>query len=402
MHLWEKNMIEITGKYNNARVWTDVIEPSAYAQILNLLNQEWISGSNIAICPDVHSGKGSVVGLTMTLTDKVCANLVGVDGGCAISWGKMPSSDIDFEILDKVIRQYVPSGMNVHNRLPCEIEDQSRVLVGKLLCKDKLKNVDRLNLSIGTLGGGNHFIESAKCEQENLYLLIHSGSRNLGKQVAEYYQSIAVKQCAVDLKPIIEQLKREGRHSEIPEAIKGLKRIPNDLCYLSGAAMEDYLHDMRICQMWAKLNRRTMHNTIMHYMGFEDWTPPTESVHNYIDVDNMILRKGATSAQEGERFIVPINMKDGSLICIGRGNPEWNYSGPHGAGRIMSRGEAKRSLDLSDFQEEMKDIYTTSVSENTLDEAPGAYKPMEDIIKNIEPTAEVIDRLVPVYNFKAN
>lgn len=405
-------MKTITGKYSSAIVYTDVIEDTAEEQIKLLCDQPFAQGSRIRIMPDVHAGKGCVIGFTADLGDMVIPNIVGVDIGCGMYTVELGKIDIDYEKLDGAIRKNVPSGRNVHEgrivRFP-ELLD--------LKCYRNLKDARRLERSIGTLGGGNHFIEADRDNDGNKYLVIHTGSRNLGTQVAEYYQSLAYElMCGKDKlfeqqNEIIERYKAEGRRSEIQSAIKALHRdfqaqecdTPRELCYLTGEYREMYLHDMRICQEFASLNRVTIAQIILGEafgMQLSD-CPHFETIHNYIDMESNIVRKGAVSAKKGEKLLIPINMRDGSLICVGKGDHEWNCSAPHGAGRLFSRGTAKEKFTLDEFQNSMEGIFSTSVHLSTIDECPMAYKSMEDIVDNITPTAEIIRVIKPVYNFKA-
>lgn len=405
-------MKTITGKYSSAIVYTDVIEDTAEEQIKLLCDQPFAQGSRIRIMPDVHAGKGCVIGFTADLGDMVIPNIVGVDIGCGMYTVELGKIDIDYEKLDGAIRKNIPSGRNVHEgrivRFP-ELLD--------LKCYRNLKDARRLERSIGTLGGGNHFIEADHDDDGNKYLVIHTGSRNLGTQVAEYYQSLAYElmrgkdKLFEQQNEIIERYKAEGRRSEIQSAIKALHRdfqaqecdTPRELCYLTGEYREMYLHDMRICQEFASLNRVTIAQIILGEafgMQLSD-CPHFETIHNYIDMESNIVRKGAVSAKKGEKLLIPINMRDGSLICVGNGDPEWNCSAPHGAGRLFSRGTAKEKFTLDEFQNSMEGIFSTSVHLSTIDECPMAYKSMEDIVDNITPTAEIIRVIKPVYNFKA-
>lgn len=396
---------EITGKYNTAKVFTNVIENEAVEQIKTLCNQEFITGSKIRIMPDVHSGAGCTIGTTMTITDKVIPNLVGVDIGCGMETVMITDKEIDLEKLDKLIYEKIPSGHNIR-KIPHELINE--IDLNQLKCTGHVK-MDRAIRSIGTLGGGNHFIEAGKDEEGNIYITVHSGSRHLGLEVANYYQKMGYKALNkvsdIDIEKIIEQLKSEGREKEINKTIKEIKEqiitdIPQALAYVSEELFGDYIHDMKLIQKFAVLNRKAMMDEIIKGLGTEVAEEFT-TIHNYIDTDIMILRKGAVSAKEGEKLLIPINMRDGSLICIGKGNEDWNYSAPHGAGRLMSRTKAKKTFELKNFKKEMEGIYTTSVSKDTLDECPMAYKAMEDIIKNIEDTVDIIKRIIPIYNFKA-
>lgn len=396
---------EITGKYNTAKVFTNVIENEAVEQIKTLCNQEFITGSKIRIMPDVHSGAGCTIGTTMTITDKVIPNLVGVDIGCGMETVMITDKEIDLEKLDKLIYEKIPSGHNIR-KIPHDLINE--IDLNQLKCTGHVK-MDRAIRSIGTLGGGNHFIEAGKDEEGNIYITVHSGSRHLGLEVANYYQKMGYKALNkvsdIDIEKIIEQLKSEGREKEINKTIKEIKKqiitdIPQALAYVSEELFSDYIHDMKLIQKFAVLNRKAMMDEIIKGLGTEVAEEFT-TIHNYIDTDIMILRKGAVSAKEGEKLLIPINMRDGSLICIGKGNEDWNYSAPHGAGRLMSRTKAKKTFELKNFKKEMEGIYTTSVSKDTLDECPMAYKAMEDIIKNIGDTVDIIKRIIPIYNFKA-
>lgn len=365
----------VEGKFNRAIVYTDNVEDTAIIQIKNLCDQEYTSGSKIRIMPDVHVGAGSTIGTTMTIKDKVVPNLVGVDIGCGIETVQIKNSHLELNKLDKLIYEKIPSGYKIRKN-PHEYNNQ--IDLSQLRCKDNGKiNLKRAVLSIGTLGGGNHFIESNKDDDGNIYIAIHSGSRRLGLEVANFYQNQAYK-----------SLKKDDA------------KIPKGLAYVSGNLMEDYIHDMKIVQRFASLNRKAMLDEIIKGMKLKVVDEFT-TTHNYIDTENMILRKGAVSAKQGEKLLIPINMRDGSLICVGKGNPDWNYSAPHGAGRLMSRKEAKNAYSLSEFKKQMEGIYTTSVNKDTLDECPMAYKSIDDILDNISETAEIIKIIKPIYNFKA-
>jgi RNA-splicing ligase RtcB len=386
-------------------VFTDVVEEGALAQILELCNQEFTAGSRIRVMPDVHAGAGCTIGTTMTITDKIVPNLVGVDIGCGMETVRLREAHIELARLDKLIYSAIPSGFNIRQK-PHRFASQ--INLEQLHCR---KHVDtrRGELSLGTLGGGNHFIEVDKGEDGALYLVIHSGSRRLGLEVATYYQGQAYHQCngsgKDDEAALIARLKAEGREKEISKAVKALKNtkqtnIPKALTYVSGELFTQYIHDMKLMQEFAALNRRTMMDELIRGMGLhveEQFT----TVHNYIDTDAMILRKGAVSAQAGQKLLIPINMRDGSLICVGRGNEDWNCSAPHGAGRLMSRSQAKQTFTLTQYKAEMDGIYSTSVSRETLDECPMAYKTMDDIVRNIGDTAEIAHVVRAVYNFKA-
>lgn len=403
-------MTEIKGKYNTAKVFTDVFDESAVAQLILLCNQEFSEGARIRIMPDVHAGAGCTIGFTMNITDKICPNLVGVDIGCGMLTVELGSTDIDFKALDDVIRKYVPFGRNVHEGRMRRFDE-----LQELKCLRDLKDTKRIERSVGTLGGGNHFIEVDTDKSGVKRLIIHSGSRNLGLQVAEHYQRLAVELCSGKeemLKKqdeIIRTFKEQGRREEIQGEIKKLKAayeklrpsMPEDLCYLNGSFKDDYLHDMAICQRYAEANRAAMADIIIERMGFDD-NGRFETVHNYINFKDNILRKGAISANAGEVLLIPINMKDGCILGRGKGNTDWNFSAPHGAGRLLSRSKAKEMLNLGEYKKSMEGVFTTSVDMETLDEAPMAYKSIDDIVNNIGDTVDIIDIIKPVYNFKAS
>ena len=396
-------MVEIKGKHNTAKVFTDEIEQGARDQIQALCDCEAFRDSKIRMMPDVHAGKGCCIGTTMTLTDRVVPGLVGVDIGCGMLARKISNSFVDFDLLEKVIRAEVPSGRNVRDEKLYAPEDLKDALLS-LRCL-KAIDMDYALRSLGTLGGGNHFIEVDR-GSDSFWIVIHSGSRHLGLEIAEYYQDIAHEMCNTVpglIRDRIAQLKAEGRHKDIQSEIERIKREnlhePGDLDYVSGSAFSDYIHDMRVAQKYAMYNRWSMMAIICHSMHF-DVTDEFETVHNYIDTDAMILRKGSVSAKEGERILIPMNMRDGSLICTGKGNPDWNFSAPHGAGRLMSRTQAKK-LSMDDYRDSMQGIWSASISEETLDECPMAYKSMESIMSNIRDTADVKEIIKPVYNYKA-
>ena len=366
-------MIELKGKYGQARVFTDVVDNDSISQVISLLNQPYAEGSRIRMMPDIHAGAGCTIGTTMTIRDRICPNLVGVDIGCGMETIKIKEKRMELQKLDKLIRREIPSGFAIRSK-PHRFA--GRIDLEDLRCAKHVK-LDRAYQSIGTLGGGNHFIEANKDDEGNLYIVIHSGSRHLGLEIAEFYQKAGFA-----------ALKDRGIG------------IPYTLAYVDGHLMDDYLHDMRIAQAFADLNRKAMADVIIKGMGLHAVEQFT-TVHNYIDLEAGILRKGAVSARAGEKLLIPINMRDGSLLCIGKGNEDWNYSAPHGAGRLMSRSEAKSSFTVSEFKKQMEGIYTTSVGQSTLDECPMAYKSMADIVDNIGPTAEIISVIKPIYNFKA-
>jgi len=400
-------MIEIIGKYNTAFCYTDIIEPSAYSQILSVCNEQAFKDSKIRIMPDVHSGKGCTIGTTMTITDKVVPNMVGVDIGCGMYTISLGKVDIDLKQFDEAAH-LIPCGRNVW-----EVRQEKFDLTG-LRCYRSLKDSKRLERSLGTLGGGNHFIEIDEAESGEKYLIIHSGSRNLGTQVARVYQKMALdldmgkEEFFKKRDEIIRTYKEQKRKRDIEPALKQLDMewrrkqptMPEELCYLYGEYMEDYIHDIDICQSFAKRNREKMAEILLSKTGLTA-VSSFHTIHNYIDVNEKILRKGSVSAKADEILLIPINMRDGSIICKGKGNPEWNYSAPHGAGRLMSRSAALESLTMAEYESEMQGVYTTCVNSSTLDESPMAYKNMEDIVNNIGPTAEIIAHIKPIYNFKA-
>ena len=399
--------MNIKGKYNNAIVYTEVIEETAIKQIQRLCDQSFTSDSKIRIMPDVHAGIGSTIGTTMTIKDKAVPNLVGVDIGCGMETIKIKNSHLELQRFDKIVYSKIPSGYSVR-KTPHKFADQIDLL--QLHCLKEMRiDFDKVIRSIGTLGGGNHFIEADIDEEGNIYIVIHSGSRHLGLEVARFYQNKAIdlinKQGKACYNNLIKKYKTEGRQSEIQIAISDLKAniscdTPEDLCYVYGDDFDDYIHDMKIVQQFALINRKAMMYELIKAMNLKV-DEEFSTIHNYIDTDNMILRKGAVSAQKGEKLLIPINMKDGSLICLGKGNSDWNYSAPHGAGRLMSRTQARESFSVSEFKKKMSGIYTTSVSRDTIDECPMAYKNIDDIINNISDTVEIKNIIKPIYNFKA-
>ncbi|HHX67125.1 MAG TPA: RtcB family protein [Gallicola sp.] len=393
------------------KIFTKNIEDAAKEQINLLLEQEAFKDCKVRIMPDVHAGAGCVIGFTADLGNKVIPNVVGVDIGCGMLTVKLGKVDLDLEKLDKVINENIPSGMNVNN------ETYDYFDFKRLKCFNELKNKDEwLDKSLCSLGGGNHFIELDIDEDNNKYLVIHTGSRNLGKQVAEIYQNKAIEYCSYEQEMneekqnIINEYKEQGKEKEIQEKLieiskkyYGKTKLPKNLCYLEGQYREDYLHDMKICQEFASKNRELIATKIINKLGLYLFIEEHfETIHNYISFEDNIVRKGAISARKGEKVLIPINMRDGCIIAKGKGNDDWNQSAPHGAGRIMSRMEAQRKLNLEDFKKTMKDVHTTSVSEKTIDEAPMAYKPMQEIIDNIGDTVEILKIIKPIYNFKAN
>lgn len=404
-------MQEVKGEYNTAKVFTDVIDETSLKQIQLLCNQEFTAGEKIRLMPDVHAGAGCTIGTTMTIKDKIVPNLVGVDIGCGmetlvIHKDSDVAKNFSGAVLDKIIRKNIPCGFDIRKKphdFVAEVEWNK--VKGKFT-----KN--RAILSLGTLGGGNHFIEADKDDEGNLYIVVHSGSRHAGLEITEYYQEMAWNQLnqktKADLDSMIAELKATGRQSEIEEKRIEMNAqikttIPKDLAYVSGYLFDDYINDMKIMQKVAALNRKAMIDSISIGLRIkkEELIEQFTTIHNYIDIENMILRKGAVSAKKGEKLLIPINMRDGSLVCIGKGNEDWNCSAPHGAGRVMSRMKAKRQLSMEEFKAQMFGIYSTIVSKETLDEAPMAYKTMDDIVNNINPTAHIEKIIKPIFNFKA-
>lgn len=403
------NTIEIKGKVNTALCYAKVVENEAIEQIRRMCDYPMTEGSKIRIMPDVHAGKGCTIGTTMTITDKAVPNVVGVDIGCGMYTVNLGKQKIDLEKLDMAAFT-IPCGREVWDG---RIE---KFDLTELRCYRQLKEAKRLERSLGTLGGGNHFIEVDIAADGTQYLIIHSGSRNLGKQVAELYQTLAVDldkgigEYLEAREELIKEYKAQGRRTEIQAALKelynkkyheGPMTMPEDLCYLSGKYLEDYLHDVEICQRFAKRNREKMAEILLEKTGLAAGDS-FHTIHNYIDTEEMILRKGSIAAHKGEKVLIPINMRDGSVLAIGKGNPEWNYSAPHGAGRLMSRSAARNNLSMDEYKEAMKGIYTSSVCEATIDEAPMAYKSLDDIIDVIKDSVEIIDVMKPIYNFKAS
>jgi len=410
----------------DVKIFTDNIEDSALEQIKTLLSIDVFSNKKIRIMPDVHTGAGCVIGFTGDLGDKVIPNIVGVDIGCGmrvLNLGKI--GNIDFHAFHEHIWSNVPSGKIVREERfgfkplvheEMDIYREAKKMVSELRCYRDLKDSGRINKAIGSLGGGNHFIELDKDDAGNVYLVIHTGSRNLGKQVAEIYQARAIKHLTdgadefeETIKRTIEEYKAAGRRSKLQNVIKKMRKsqqkaepiLPRDLCYVEGECREDYLHDMHICQRWAVLNRKLISLLLLKFFPKVNVVEEFESVHNYISDDN-IIRKGAISAADGEHCIIPLNMRDGSLICIGKGNPDWNQSAPHGAGRVMSRTQAYEQIKMKDFEESMKGIYSESVNDFTRDESPMVYKPAEEIITNIGDTVSIDTIIRPIFNFKAS
>lgn len=395
---------------SDLKIFTDSIEPEALNQIYTLIKQPAFADCKVRIMPDVHAGKGCVIGFTADLGDKVIPDIVGVDIGCGMLCCEIGKIDIDYAKLDSVICEHIPAGRSVR------AEEINFPQIEDLYCKNQLRNMERLKCSLGTLGGGNHFIEVDEDNEGMKYLVIHTGSRNLGKQVAEIYQQMAIDdmqgtdKLAEESKKLIAEYKATGRQKDIQRGLAELKRkwqpdklnIPKELCYLTGEHREMYLHDMKICQEFASKNRLEIAWEIFIRMGWPVDEDSFETIHNYIDHDTNIVRKGAISAKAGEKVLIPINMRDGCIIGVGKGNDDWNCSAPHGAGRVMSRSKAKENISLEEYQESMKGIYTTSVSQSTIDESPMAYKPMDEILEHIKDTVEIVKIIKPVYNFKAS
>ena len=406
--------IEITGQYNTAKVYSHTAESQAIGQIISLCNLEFFADSNIVFMPDLHAGAGCVIGTTMTITDKVVPNFVGVDIGCGMFCIELGNVDLDLELIDNFIKHQVPHGHRNNKEPQYNYTDK----IQELICmRDLPKAAKTYNLAIGSLGGGNHFIEINESSNGKKYLVVHSGSRNIGLQIAKHYQRKAFDyhngindDFEKEKKELVKEYKETGKRNQIQNALDVLEKkyrresttIPKDFCYLEGQLMEDYLHDMKIAQEYATINRMIIAKRILELIRL-DWESAYgfSTIHNYIDLDNMILRKGAVSAQKDEILIIPMNMRDGSLLCKGKGNLDWNFSAPHGAGRLMSRTKAKEDLSMAEFEQTMDGIYSTSVRQSTLDEAPMAYKPMQEIIDAIGDTVEILNILKPIYNFKS-
>ena len=404
--------MKLQGKYGEAKVFASTLEEDSREQIIELLDQDFIEGAKVRIMPDVHLGVGCVIGFTADMQDKVIPNIVGVDIGCGMLTVKLGEAYLDLPKFDKIVKETIPASYKTH---PNRIVKFDRLK--DLHCYRSLENTKRIERSIGSLGGGNHFIELGEDSKKDKYLIIHTGSRNLGKQVADYYQQLAIDLCSGKgelfkrREELIASYKAAGRRKEIKGALielekeyQGLEaKYPKDLCFLEGEYRQNYLHDMEICQEYASLNRRTIANLILRKAtgrSLEDYEH-FETVHNYIDFRDNIIRKGAIAAHAGEEILIPINMRDGSILAVGKGNPDWNQSAPHGAGRVLSRNQARKTHSLDQFIEDMEGIYSTSVSEKTLDENPRAYKPKEEILAFLEETAEVKEIIKPIYNFKA-
>ena len=404
----------IKGDFNEAEVFTENIDKETISQIKQLLDQEFVKNSNIRVMPDCHKGAGCVIGTTMTIKDKIVPNLVGVDIGCGVLCVELGDIDLNLDKIDDFIKNNIPHGFNINNKAVVDYIDE----ILKIRCINNIKKKpEEFNRALGSLGGGNHFIEIDKDDFNNKYLVIHSGSRNLGLQVAKHYQDVGYNNLNYNnseyeekSKEIIESYKKSGKKKKIEKELKKLKeslkiesKIPKDLCYVQGQDLDDYLHDMDIVQRYASKNRELMAEKIVEFIGLDyESLNKFESIHNYIEVDKYMLRKGAISAYEGEDVLIPINMRDGVIIGKGKGSPNWNYSAPHGAGRILSRAEAKNKIHMNDYKASMKDIFTTCVNVSTLDEAPQAYKPIEEIINNITDTVDIKKIIKPIYNFKSN
>lgn len=398
-------MIEVKGQFNAAICYTGELDETAAEQIKAVCDQPAFADCKIRIMPDVHAGMGCTIGTTMTITDKIVPGMVGVDIGCGMETVRIAEKEIDFAKLDALIHTRIPCGREVRST-PHTLNAQ--IDLTELRCSPYV-NLSRAQQSIGTLGGGNHFIEVDRGENGDLFIVVHSGSRHIGNEVAKYYQDEGRKAfwggARYQVDAAIAELKAQGRFQEIQPTINRLRKeheiaIPRDLVYVECQLFDDYIHDMKIIQHFATLNRKAMMDEILSGM---ELTPVEQftTIHNYIDTDNMILRKGAVAAFSGQKLLIPINMRDGSLICVGKGNPEWNCSAPHGAGRLMSRKEAFNRLSLEEYRREMEGIYTTCVDRTTLDEAPMAYKGIDEIVSNIGPTVDIVERIIPVYNFKA-
>ncbi len=399
-------MFTIKGKCNEAIVYASTVEDQALEQLQTICDMEIYRGARIRIMPDVHAGAGCTIGTTMTLHGAVTPNMVGVDIGCGMETAMIKEKEIDFEKLDQLIKEKIPSGMNIRDS---KHPNADLIDVSDLRCISRVGHLEKELRALGSLGGGNHFIEVDKDDEGNLYIVIHSGSRHLGKEVADIYQDLAYKQVnglyKEQIRRKIDLLKSQGKEKEIGSMFQEIKKdavtgIPKELSYVTGGLFDDYIHDMKIMQEFAMINRKTMMDIIIEGMGLTV-TDQFTTIHNYIDTENMILRKGSVSAQKGEKLLIPINMADGSLICIGKGNADWNCSAPHGAGRLMSRSQAMKTLSLEEYRKQMEGIYTTTATMGTLDESPMAYKGMDEIVENIAPTAEIIKIIKPVYNFKA-
>lgn len=400
-------MFEIRGKINTAVCYATNVESVAIEQIREMCSYEFTRDSKIRIMPDVHAGTGCTVGTTMTITDRAVPNVVGTDIGCGMYTVNLGSGDVDLAAFDGIVH-LLPAGNRIWD------STQEKFVLENLACYRELNNIQRLKRSLGTLGGGNHFIEIDQASDGTKFLIIHSGSRSLGCQVSEFYQNLAIRlnygygDYLDEKNEVIASYKKQGRRSELKDVIRKMKwdrgrqinKVPDEFCWLSGKYLDDYLHDVDICQKFAVRNREIMAEFLLKHAGLNG-TDCFHTIHNYIDVDEKILRKGAIAAHKGEKVLIPINMRDGSILAVGRGNPDWNFSAPHGAGRLYSRSTAKNTITLDEYRESMKGIYTTSVNEFTLDEAPMAYKSIDDIIGTVSETVDLVEVLKPVYNFKA-
>lgn len=397
--------MKIKGKYGSAILYATYVDDVTKEQVLELMNQRFVEKLNVRIMADCHAGAGCVIGTTMNIIDSCVPNLVGVDIGCGMLTINLGKVEIDLPKLDKFITNNIPSGEDVY-----ETAQEMEVNIRELYCYENLKHKKRFDCSVGTLGGGNHFIEIDKDDEGNLYLVIHTGSRNLGKQVCEYYMKVAesklMNRCGDVIKETVDRLKSQGKTHIIQAEINKIKAnydgVNKDLLPLYGEDFQNYLHDMNICQKFAWENRETIAAKILQHLGLSFKNSVYfHTVHNYINMNDMILRKGAISAYEGEMVLIPINMRDGSIIAVGKSNAKYNYSAPHGAGRIISRNKAKKEISLEDFKESMKGIYSSCVTKSTIDESPFAYKSIDEIIPNILPTVDIIKIIKPIYNFKA-
>lgn len=405
-------MKTVKGAYGEALIYTDLVDDKSIDQVKLLMDQPFVKGQQVRMMPDIHAGAGCTIGTTMTINDKVCPNLVGVDIGCGMLAAHIGKVDVDFDKFDKAVRALIPSGMNIRSWVSPDMFKYMEMLRidTSLWCSGSI-DVDRAELSMGTLGGGNHFIELNRAQSNDVvWMVIHTGSRHLGLEVANYYQKLAIKElkgCKWSSSAVIEELKRQGRQREIQATLQKMKaeacNIPDALCYLEHESFQHYMHDIEIVQNYAEFNRDCIMYTLCAAMG---WKPrfSFHTKHNYVSMRRRMLRKGAVSAEWGDMLVIPMNMRDGSLLCEGKGNPDWNYSAPHGAGRVMSRAQARNNIDLGDYARTMENagIWTSSVNLGTLDEAPQAYKPMESIVENIQDTVKVLDILKPIYNFKAS
>ena len=399
-------MFTIEGSYETATCFATNIEDAAIEQIRTMCDLPFTQGAHVRIMPDAHAGAGCTIGTTMHVTDKVVPNIVGVDIGCGMYTVNLGRGPIDLPAFDEACHA-IPSGFEVWNDCKAQFD------LTELRCHQSLRDIARLQRSLGTLGGGNHFIEIDEAQDGTNYLVIHSGSRNLGVQVASLYQRQAVDlhkgkgAYAAKRDELIEAYKAAGRSQDIQSALAQLPGSPHELdapaelCWLYGSQLDDYLADVSVCQRFARQNRELMAEKIVRRCGLTIHDA-FHTIHNYIDTNEMILRKGAIAAHKDELVLIPLNMRDGSVLARGKGNADWNFSAPHGAGRALSRKAAKEQLSLDDYRTQMAGIYTTSISEATLDEAPGAYKSAKDILQPIAEAVDVLEVLHPIYNFKAS